>query len=262
LKRNDEVSLGKRFILKRFISLAVVYYPFIISVFSYYAITDTANIGKYGMSLVGELLFLPNFVEPLPFCGHLWFMQSLMLCYIAVWLVSRCRWSGLISRLFINPKTSILLFAIVVICGFVYRGTDCVYVFFYLWTYFNAKKINDASINIIYLIICLLIGYGILSSHYEYLFKIGIYIRHIQACVMAILCIKLFMQIFSSIRNVVIITWLSALLMEIYLIHHLFVFDYPWYISLAVTLLLSIVLHVFSQKILSLFKFNNALKSN
>jgi hypothetical protein len=130
-------------------------------------------------------------------------------------------------------------------------------VFFYLWIYFNAKKINNARIKIIWLIIGLFIGYCILSLHYEDMFKIGIYLRYIQTCVMAILFIKLFMIIFSSIKNMSIITWLSAISMEIYLIHHLFAYDYIWYICVPITLLLSVVLHVFSHKILSLVEFRN-----
>jgi hypothetical protein len=172
LRRNDEMPLERNFILKRFKTLAVVYYPFIISVFLYYAITDTANIGKYSVSLVGELLFLCNFVEFLPLCGHLWFMQSLMFCYVTLWIITNIR-SNFISKLFINPQTSILLFAIVVVCGFAYRGGDLVYAFFYLWIYFNAKKINVAKINVMWVIICLFIGYCIFSLHYENIIKGG-----------------------------------------------------------------------------------------
>jgi hypothetical protein len=85
------------------------------------------SIGKYGISFVGELLFLPDFVKPLPLCGHLWFMQSLML-----WLVRKLNKLIKISKLFINPKISTLLFVIVIMCGFVYRGVELIYVFSYL----------------------------------------------------------------------------------------------------------------------------------
>jgi fucose 4-O-acetylase-like acetyltransferase len=105
LRRNDEMPLQKNFILKRFKTLAVVYYPFIISVFLYYAITDTDNIGKYGISLAGELLFLCNFVEPLPLCGHLWFMQTLILCYLTLY-ATKINYK-FISKLFINPQMDI-----------------------------------------------------------------------------------------------------------------------------------------------------------
>jgi hypothetical protein len=126
---------------------------------------------------------------------------------------------------------------------------------FLIYRYILMRK--KSIIQKLILCICLLVGYFISALHYEDIFKIGIYIRHIQACVMAILLIKLFTVIFSSTKNIFVITWLGAISMEIYLIHHLFVYDYPWYISITVTLLLAVALHVFSQKILTVSRKKN-----
>jgi hypothetical protein len=46
LRRNDEIPLGKDFLFNRFKMLAIVYYPFIISVFLYYAIIDPTKYWK------------------------------------------------------------------------------------------------------------------------------------------------------------------------------------------------------------------------
>ncbi len=249
LKRTDETVFGWDFLLKRFKAIAVIYYPFIISVFVYYAITDSANLSKYFISLIGEMLFLTNYVDPLPYCGHLWFMQVLVMCYVALFVASRSRF---ISRFFKSYSLSVLLFVFVVLAGFIYRGASLVYLFFYLLVYFNAQKIANYSTkySILYLVLILLSGYFLMTYKYIELFKIGIYLNYILTCIMAIITIKIFTQTFSQTKNRYIVSWLSGISMEFYLIHHLYVYDNPLYISLFATISLSILLHFISKKTL------------
>jgi hypothetical protein len=257
LKHDEDTILGKGFLLKRFKALAVVYYPFVLSVFIYYALTDASNIGSYVKSLAGDLIFLTNFVKPLPGCGHLWFMQTLMVCYISLVVCSRLKF---LDKWFRSYIFSLLLLIIVIICGFIYRGGDLVYLFFYMWTYYNAKRISQLSSKsfVYYSVTLLVAGYFLLSLHYEEAFRMGIYLEYIQTCIMAIITIKLFMMVFENVQNISIITWLSAISMEFYLIHHLFVYNYPIYISLIVTLTLSVVLHFVSQRLQYLIFNKNA----
>jgi hypothetical protein len=259
LKHDEDTVLGMGFLIKRFKALAVVYYPFVLSVFIYYAITEAANIGSFVKSLAGELLFLPDFVTPLPFCGHLWFMQTLMVCYISLVICSRMKF---LKKWFCSNIISLILLIVVILCGYIYRGIDLVYLFFYLWIYYNAKRISQLSSKAVvyFSVAILLVGYLLLSQHYEEAFRMGVYLKYIQTCIMAIITIRLFMIVFVNIKNISVITWLSAISMEFYLIHHLYVFNYPIYISLTVTLTLSVVLHFISQR-LQILLFNKNRKT-
>jgi hypothetical protein len=258
--KHDEVTiLDKGFLIKRFKALSIVYYPFVLSVFIYYVVTDAVNTGSYAKSLIMEMLFLTNLGKPLPGCGHLWFMQTLMMCYISLFVCSRMKF---LEKWFRSDLISLLLLIVVILCGFIYRGADLVYLFFYLWIYYNAKRINQLSSKALVYYSCaiLLLGYFLLSLHYEDVYKMGIYLKYIQTSIMAIVMIKLFMIFFASTKNISVITWLSSIAMEFYLIHHLFVFDFPIYISMTVTLALSVVLHFVSQRFHILF-FNKSISA-
>lgn len=246
LKHEKGTVLGKDFIVNRIKSLSIVYYPFVITVFAFYAITDFENIQSYVIALTGSLLYLTNFFKPLPGCGHLWFLQTLMMCYLSLVLCSRFEFVG---KCFRNNIIAFLLFIIVVLSGFIYRGADLVFLYFYLFVYYNAKRINKLSSYLLQLIciFLLLIGYTLLALHYEDMFRLAIYLQFIQTCIMAVIIIQLFMIVFRKTSNVPLISWFSTIAMEFYLIHHLFVFDYLIYVSFCVTIFLSFVLHWISK---------------
>lgn len=246
LKRNNRDEFQLDFLAKRFKTIASSYYPFIIVIFTYYAISDFLNIKIYTISLIGELLFLCNIVNPLPHCGHLWFFQSLVSCYIVLFFTTKIK----MVESWFTTKTKILTMLIIIFfMGFIYRGAIMIYLFFYLFTFYNAKKIATANYNILVLLVLLILGYVLLFFKYEELFKIGIYLKYIQTCSMAIISILLFFKVFSRTKNIEFVTWLSSISMEFYLIHHIFVFDFPIYFSLSITFLFSIILHYFAQKI-------------
>jgi len=259
LKHEVGTVLGASFLTKRFTILALVYYPFILSVFTYYAITDAANIAVYFKSLCGELLFLTNFVKPLPGCGHLWFLQTLMVCYISLMICGRLKF---IEKWLKSDNISLMMLILVILCGFIYRGVDLVYLFFYLWTYFNSKRLSQLSIKSVgyFITAILLLGYFLLSLHYEDVFRMGIYLKYIQTCLMAIMTIVLCTKVFENSQNIFVITFLSAISLEFYLIHHLYVFNYPIYISFTITLVLSVALHFISQRLKLVIFYNKGKK--
>lgn len=195
----------------------------------------------------------------MPGCGHLWFIQTLTMCYISLAVCSRIKFIG---KLFRSNRISLLVLIVIFLCGFIYRGADLVYLFFYIWVYYNSKKINQQSTKAIFcfLVIILLFGYYLLFLHYEEAFIIGIYLRTIQICIMALLMIKLFLVVFENTKNNCLISGISVISMEFYLIHHLFVFDYPIYISLIITLALSVILHFVSKRF-DFFIFNKYNKA-
>lgn len=99
------------------------------------------------------------------------------------------------------------------------------------------------SKNYIFLIGSIVLCYSLLSIDYARLFHLGIYFRYVHTCILAILTIILFLRVFKDIKSTPFITYSASITMEVYLVHHLFVYDYPLYISLPVTIIFSIILH-------------------
>lgn len=251
IRENEKLTFT--FLLKRYKVLSVVYYPFIVGVFIFYSITDFENFYSYLKSAFFELLYLTNFSTPLPNCGHLWFMQLLIFSYIALFIATNIPF---VRKIFINDVLSSIMLLIIILCGFIYRGGELIYIFFYLWTFFNAKRISEwnKKDNLIYLFLILILGYIMLSLQYRNLFKMGIYYEYIQVSIMAIITIMIFIKIFNKNHKSNVILLFSTISMEFYLLHHLFVFDFPIYISFPITIILSVFLLQISKSIKQIFK--------
>lgn len=93
-----------------------------------------------------------------------------------------------------------------------------------------------------------------LSLQYRNLFKMGIYYEYIQVSIMAIITIMIFIKIFNKNHKSNVILLFSTISMEFYLLHHLFVFDFPIYISFPITIILSVFLLQISKSIKQIFK--------
>ncbi len=242
LRPKEKSVWGFRFIKKRWRAIAVTYYPFVIAVFIWYVINDFSNIGTYSLSLISELAFVTSITNPLPGCGHLWFMQTLALCYLLLaFLCSSDRWRAFFSR----PRMVSLLVLLTFVVGGGKRDSTFVYLLFYWLTFVYANKILKYSKTIsVWIQMTILVAlYLIFLCHYEDVFWYGIYLRYFHTCIIAIFTISLFVRISEGKRLPKVVQWFSMLSMEIYLVHHLFVFNYPIYVSLPLTVILSIVLH-------------------
>ncbi len=204
-------------------------------------------------SFLVECCYLVDFVTPLPTTGHIWFMQTLAMCYIAMFAASH---NKIVGKWFTSPIKLLLMFIIIIICGFIYRGAYMVYIFFYLLVYYNANRIKNMmeKINIIVLITLLFIGYLLLSTKYYELFHYGIYLQYIQLCIMAIVNILFFDILCRNCYESKLINKIGNISMEIYLTHHFIVYNYPLYISIPVTLILSMLLYqtsIYTKKIMN-----------
>lgn len=242
LRRTNETVLSVNFLKKRYISLSCAMYPFLIVTYLYFIITDAGNTIQYTTSLLAECCYIVDFVKPLPTTGHLWFMQTLVMCYLAIYVASH---TSIAQRYFTSPIKLLLIFFIVVICGFVYRGGYLVYIYFYLMVYYNANIIKNImeKTNIFIILIFLVLGYVLLSTKYIDLFHYGVYLQYIQLCIMAILNIIFFSKLCMNWYNSKIVNYIGCISMEIYLVHHFIVYDKPLYISVPVTFILSILLY-------------------
>lgn len=176
-------------------------------------------------------------------------MTTLWLCYFGLFFfanksklrVMMTSWCGIVATL-----------ALIAIVGLVYRGNNMVFVPAYILIYFNADRIKNHVIKhqrateVISFVI-LIFGYIYMSFDLEHAFRYGIYMRFMVTCIMALVTITFFQTVLSRNSGNRIVNYLANISMEIYLIHHLFVYDQPLYISLPLTLILSDVLYRLSK---------------
>ena len=242
LRRTDETVLGFRFLKKRFISLASSLYPFLLVVFTIFAILYPDQIRQLIISLFANLLFACDLYKPLPHCGHLWFIQTLAMCYLSMMLCSRI---PVFRKIFTNPLLILLSGTVVILCGFVYRGGYLVSIFFYMLLYYNANKIRSVTLKWHFSIFLVLLGtsYLLSSLKYQDTFHYGIYLLYIQNYTFAIVNIMLFEKLFQQIGEHLWLDFLGNLSMEFYLVHHFFAFDYSIFLGLSITLIFAIVLY-------------------
>lgn len=249
----DTNRIGKSFLIKRYKSLSSYYYPFLVGVFIFYSLINPDYFFQYLPTAILNLFYVTTLSKPLPHCGHLWFMQTIAICYIAIYLLNR----DFFRRMFTNRISILILFFLCCLFGFLYRGAITWYLYFYLLLFFNAKRIHtfisSPQFNKRYIIltISIIMCYWLLSIDYTKLFHTGIYFRYMHSCILAILILILFLRIFKDMKNYSFITYSASITMEVYLVHHLFVFDYPLYVSLPVTIILSVILHKIGTLILT-----------
>lgn len=172
LQHTDDKKYGWVFLKKRFYSISCMTYPLLFAIFLYFVFCYPNNTGQYALSLFGEVTYLQEIVSlHLPHMGHLWFLQSLFLCYIALTISTKF---PIFQRLFTSPRLLIVLFLIVLGCGFVYRGSNVPYLFFYLYVFYNAKTIRNCKFNGLVLLTLLILHFVIAYIGYVSMFHYGI----------------------------------------------------------------------------------------
>ena len=249
LRRKDGEVLRVDFLKKRFISLSSTLYPFVLIVFIVFTFLNSENVGQYTISLIVNLLYSCNIYEPLPHCGHLWFMQSLAMCYLAMYLCSKNR---LCEKMRMNTWGGVIVILIIsLVCGYVYRGNYLPYILSYVLVYYNAKAIRAfmQQRSFWFCISLLIMHYLISATHYNEIFHYGIYLYYFETCLFSLAGIALFEKLFDCLKPNKIIDYMAAITMEFYLCHHFFAYDYPLLQGLAITVVLAIILHFTAVKI-------------
>ena len=253
LRPAENQNWGMAFICKRWKSIAVTYYPFVIAVFAWYAISSPREMGPNMLSMTSELLFVTGVTQPLPGWGQLWFMQTLALCYLMLAVVGR---SAKFSALLRQPKVVVLLVILTFIMGGVKRDGTFVYLLFYWLAFVYAHEILrfGKTVNAWVQFSAIIVLYAVFLLHYEDVFWYGIYLRYIHTCIIALLTISLTVRLVEGCKLPKLVCWLSSIAMEVYLVHHLFVFNYPIYVSLPLTILLSLILHQIGVRLKKCFR--------
>ena len=119
--RSPQPKFGTAFLRKRWVSLSVTYYPFILCVFLAFLLLGNESVGVLLKGLVTDALYLGGLpmATNLPESGHLWFMTTLMMCYIVLFAVGN---NARLRHWFRSVRGVTITFVVVVLVGFVYRG--------------------------------------------------------------------------------------------------------------------------------------------
>ena len=251
IRYNKETRLGTGFLWKRFVSISCMTYPLLAIVFVCSVIKQSENITQYAISLLAELTYLHDFIGPhLPEMGHLWYLQSLLLCYIALTICTRVRF---IRRLFTTPWTIIMLFAVVLGFGLIYRGSILPYIYFYLLVFYNAKLIkklySNRKVTIVVSILLLLIHFAVVSTNYLNSFHYAIYLWFVQSLLFSILLIGIFQNISCILPKTRMVSYCASLTMAFYLVQQFFAFHWGFCLGFIMTIICSIGLDYLGRKI-------------
>lgn len=248
LQRSDKNVNGWMFLKKRFLSIACLTYPLLFVVFLWCIFQCPENINQYFVSLLAEVTFLQTIIsEHLPAMGHLWFLQSILICYFALAAATRM---SIMRKAFCTPVFVCLIFILLIGCGFIYRGILFPYIFFYLLVYYNAGTIKKYLSKKIWINLALLVVHFYLASlNYSVAFHYGIYLFYIQQLLFSIVLVCVFEYLSEKLPHGPQIVYWSSLTMSFYLVHHIFAFEWPLWSGLLITTLLSILLNEIGMKL-------------
>lgn len=253
-------ALKKEFIIKRLCKLAYSYYPFIVIMFIFLIFTNYHITFK---DIAMHVMFLPWF-DKLPGFGHLWFITMIVFCYIGIYMFSN------ISRGFVKYCKNggvILITALVsqIIIGRLgFPNYMFMYLLFYIYVFANAKKLLlllrrvNIKIGLIIFFITFSIGillfYNNLTNTYTSIWC-GIF------CAVIFLCLTY--NLFKSNKTNNIISFISYISFEIYLVHHIFCFgQYSLYKYIPSPIIGTITIIIISISMGYLFKYIGCIIAN
>lgn len=136
--------------------------------------------------------------------------------------------------------------------GFVYRGGIMVHVPAYILVYFIAKRLLRFAMTTRGLLVSLtvLVGsYCLMGSGMEDAFHYGVYLRYMVTCLAAIATLMIAVRLLGHAKPNRVVVFLSDISMEIYLVHHYFVYDQPLYVCAPLTFVLACLLHWVANKV-------------
>jgi peptidoglycan/LPS O-acetylase OafA/YrhL len=127
----------KGFLVKRFVSLASVYYLVILIMC---LCLYVRGIHYDPRILVLNLLFLNNIwhLYILPNCQYFWFLSLIALCYAFIFACSRL---SFVRKMAANDMLMLTLFACAMLSGFVYRGRHLIDLFFYMLVFYRWRDL-------------------------------------------------------------------------------------------------------------------------
>ncbi len=249
--REPQPVYGAKFFRKRWLSLSVTYYPFILCTFAAFLMLGKYPVVQLVRGLAVDVFYLGGIRLDwnLPACGHLWFMTTLLLCYLV--LVAVGNRDG-VRRWFRSAKGVVCTFVGVILIGFVYRGGQTVHLFAYTLLFFNADRLMllvSTRRRMLASLAVALVCYALVVMQMKDWFHYAIYLQYMVTCLIAVVTIAFAERFLARVSPLRCVTFLSDISMEIYLVHHLFVYDQPLYVSAPLTLVLSVTLHQVGKRL-------------
>ena len=243
-----------QFMYPRLLRLSVAYYPFLImtiSLFIYLSIPVSKS------KILMNLLFLPWFGK-ISGLGHLWFLTMILICYVVFILLSK-------FHTYITLKYSLIIVSLCLIlqCGIQRIGLPGYVFFISLYCgllFINAEKFLSFAKNLqpikiipIYFVI------NIIGLYFYYL---GLFdYSHTLSKWVGTVCgfsnIILFINLFNDAKVHIIISLISALSYELYLVHmpltmlkgYSINYTNSYYVSFILYILLSLLCALLLKKI-------------
>lgn len=219
-KRGNK-QYDKKFLLHRVEKLTYSYYPFIFCMFAFLIYTG------YNVSIkniASHFLFLAWF-DKLDGFGHLWYITLIVMCYFAIYLVSK-----LPSKLLKYAKSGILLFFLAIVSQIALAMIGqpnyiFIYILLYVYIFLNAKYILKIIDNLP-LIPTIIIGSAILILVIILFWcdATNIYTSKWCGLLSAIIVFAISKKVFNNTDKNFVVNLISTISFEIYLTHHVFCF--------------------------------------
>ena len=215
--------INSKSLAKRIQKLAYSYYPFIFIMFTFLYVTRHDIHIK---DIVMHITFLPWF-NKLEGFGHLWFITLIVFCYISIYIITNM--PSHIVNLCRNSKGVVSLLTIAIISQIIIESINCpnyllIYIIAYILVFTNSNrilcylnKISKATsiIPIVIIIPIIFLYYNNKTNTYTSIW-LGI--------TSAIIIFQLLYKIFNGQQTNKIVTYISSISFEIYLVHHIFCF--------------------------------------
>ena len=244
------------FLIHRISKLMYSYYPFVVMTFVFLYMTDYHVTIK---DWIMHLLFLPWF-DKLPGFGHLWFVTMIVICYIGIYVVSK-PFLKMLRKVKIGGVILAALFQIILgrvgLPNYIF-----IYLILYLLVFLNARKIlewiNRIHIRTMMTVCCIVVPIVILLFYLDLTNK---YTSVWGGLISAMLLLGLLNKLFNNAKENKIISFISLISFEIYLVHHVFCFgEFSLFkfignpilgiiVIFALSLVLAYLLHLVSKKI-------------
>lgn len=258
------------FVSHRIKRLAIVYYPFLITMFTFLSLVHYSYTIK---DIIIHITFLQWFKKIDGF-GHLWFLTMIVICYIFMYIsiyINKYNWGKELIRLLFQSRYTLIIFLPVILLlqfiayKFNLPGQIFLYLFLYLVFFMNAlnilthiKQIQFRKFVFITIILNIIALYLFYRGIFEY--KI---ISYPLGCLCGLSIMGIIYKTVYPLKEIKCVKFISTISFEIYLIHHALCFGrYSVYqlgispligfiIIMGISITLGYILHYFSNKLIN-----------
>lgn len=222
---NKEISEPIGWLKRQFLKILIPYYIFLIPTIFIYNIVSPESLNM--VSLVGSLFA----VGTIKGIGHLWFVSSILFCYLVTPYLVSIRNYILYKSLVKQFILLLFLLVIILVVGaftksFYPGNISCYIVGFFIAVYIKKYGLGLIQhMTIVSFILCLLSNS--IYVYIRYIKKMDIhgigYVTSYSHLFLALFIVLFLMILFKNIQNYSILNWSDKYSYEIYLVHQLFI---------------------------------------